>query len=109
MACASGWAWMVRTVAGDHVLVSMVDRGQDVAGEVDLAALPGGAGEHAGDRRLQAGVGVGDHEAHTGQSSISEGAQERGPEHFVFEVADVEAEHFAVAVDGDGGGHDDGA
>ena len=94
---------------GDHVLVSVVDRGEHVAGQVDLAALPRRAGEHAGDRRLQAGVRVGDHEAHTGQSSISEGAQERGPEHFVFGVADVDAEHLAVAVDGDRGGHDDGA
>ena len=38
-----------------------------------------------------------------------EAAQERGPEHLVFGVADVDAEHLAVPVDGHRGGHDDGA
>ena len=78
-------------------------------GEVDLAALPGGAGEHPGDRGLQPGVGVGDHQPHAAEAPVSQRAQERGPEHLVFAVADIDAEHFTVAVDGDRGGDDDGA
>jgi hypothetical protein len=36
-------------------------------------------------------------------------AQERGPEHFVLRVADVDAEHLPVTVAGHPGGHQDGA
>ncbi len=42
---------------GDHVLVSVVDRGpRCYAGQVYPAALPAGAGEHPGDRCLQPGM-----------------------------------------------------
>lgn len=91
---------------GDHVLVGVADRRQDVAGEVDLAALPGGAAEDAGDRGLQPAVSVGDHEAYTVEATVAKRVQERGLEHFVFGVADIETEHFTVAVDRDGGRHD---
>ena len=93
----------------DHVFVGMVDGGQDVAGEVDLAALPGGAGEHSGDRRFQSAVRVGDHQAHTVEATVAQRAQERRPEHFVFGVTDVNAEHFTVAVHGDRSRNHDGA
>ena len=59
---------------GDHVFVGVVHRGEHVAGEVDLAALPRGPGEHSADRRLQAGMGVGDHQAHTGEPAVAQRA-----------------------------------
>jgi hypothetical protein len=64
--------------------------------------------EAAADRGDQPGVLVGDHEAHPGQSSLLQREQEPAPEHFVFAVADVEAQHLAVAVGGDAGGDDHG-
>ena len=36
-------------------------------------------------------------------------SEERGPEHLVLAVADVDAEHLPVAVGGHTGGHDHGA
>ena len=50
------------------------------------------------DRGLQPGVSVGDDQAHPGEATILEAAQERGPEHFVLGVADIDAEHLAVTV-----------
>ena len=76
---------------------------------MDLAALPAGAGEHSWDRGLQPGVSVGDDEAHPAEATVLEAAQECGPEHLVLGVADIDAEHLAVTVHGDAGGHDDGA
>ena len=48
---------------GHHLLVAFGDRGQQVAGEVDPAALVGRPLEAAPDGRHQAGVLVGDHQA----------------------------------------------
>ena len=73
---------------------------------MDLAALPARPGEHPGDRGLQPGVGVGDHQAHPAEAPVLEAAEERGPEHLVFAVTDVDAEHLAVAVDRHRGGDD---
>jgi len=42
----------------DHVLVSVVHGRQDVAHEMNLAALPAGTCEHSGDRCFQPGMGV---------------------------------------------------
>lgn len=81
---------------GDHLRRSLGDAGQHVAGEVDPAALPGGAEEHRGDRRLEALVGVGDHEAHTGEAPDPQAAQERPPEGPVLGIADGQAEDFPV-------------
>jgi hypothetical protein len=47
---------------GDHVLGGLGDLGQDVAGEVDLAALPRRALHDGADRFVETGVGIGDHE-----------------------------------------------
>jgi hypothetical protein len=75
-----------------------------MCGEVDPAALPGGALEAAADRRLEAGVGVGDDQPHPTQPAGLQRPQESGPERLVLGVADVDAEHLAAAF----GGDDDG-
>jgi hypothetical protein len=66
------------------------------AQEVDGAALPGAA-EHLGDRLLQAGVSIGDDQSDTGQSALDQAAQEAAPERLRLGLADVEADHLAVA------------
>ena len=60
---ASGWAQIVRTSGEDHLGAALRDAGEDVAQEVDPAALPGGAEEHRRDGALEALVGVADDEA----------------------------------------------
>ena len=60
------------------------------------AALMGGALERAAQGGDEAGVLVGDHQAHTAQPAGLERAQEATPEHFVFGVADVAAEDLPV-------------
>ena len=50
---------------------------------------------------------VGDHQHHPVESPVAEPVQELGPEHFVFGVANIEVQHFAVTVGPDPGGHDD--
>ena len=67
-----------------------------LAQEVDAAALPGAA-EHLADRLLEAGVGVGDDQLHAGEAALDEAAQEAAPERFGLGLADVEADHLAVA------------
>ena len=52
-------------------------------------------------------MGVGDHQAHTGEAALAQRPQEARPEAFVLAVAHGQAEDFAVAVSGDTGGHDD--
>lgn len=51
-------------------------------------------------------MGVGDHQAHAREATVAQSAKERGPEHLVLAVTDVEAEHLPVAVCGHGGGDD---
>src|ERR1044072_8602570 len=75
---------------------------------VNSAALPGGAEHDGADRGDQAGMGIRDDQAHPGQAAGTQGAQELGPERLVLAVAYGQAEHFAVAVGGDGGGDDNG-
>lgn len=92
---------------GEHVGVALGDTGEDVAQEVDAAALPRGAGEHRPDRGLESFVGVGDHQLDPVQAAGLERAQERGPERSVLTVADVEPQDFPVAVGTDRGGDHD--
>ena len=101
---ASGWAKMVRIAAATISPEPFGHRGQHVAHEVDPAALPGRAEQHAADRGLQALVGVGDHQLHSVQAAGLQRAQERGPERAVLAVPDVEAEHLPPAVGGHPGG-----
>jgi hypothetical protein len=48
------------------------------------------------------------HQPHSAESALAQRAQEAAPEHFVFAVADIDAEDLTGAVCGDPGGHDDG-
>ena len=49
------------------------------------------------DRLLQPGVGVGDDQLHAGQAALDQAAQEAAPERLGLGLADVEADHLAVA------------
>ena len=77
---------------------------QEVAGEVDAAALMAGALQHPAQGSDQPGVLVGDDQAHPGEATAAQRAQKAPPERFVFAVAHVEAEDFAFAGGGDAGG-----
>ena len=66
--------------------------GEQVAGEVDPAALVRRALEATAERGDQAGVLVGDDQPHPGQAALLQRGQEAAPEHLVLAVADVEAE-----------------
>jgi hypothetical protein len=52
-------------------------------------------------------VSIGDDEPHPAQAAVFQRSQERGPEHLVFRVADVDTEHLAVTVGGHARGHHD--
>lgn len=47
---------------------------------------------------FEAGEGVGDDEADTGQVAFFQGAEELGPERFVLGVPDIDTQYFPVAV-----------
>ena len=64
---------------GDHGVLAFRHMGQGVAHPMDPAALPGGA-EHAGDRLLEALVGIGDHQLHAVQATADQGLEKAGPE-----------------------------
>ena len=87
--------------------VPVVRGGQQVTHGVHPAALPARSLEAASDRFDQSGVGVGDHQAHTGKASVDESGEELAPERFVLAVADVDAEHFTVPVSAESGGDHD--
>jgi hypothetical protein len=88
-----------------------VGMGQQIAGEVDAAALPGGI-KDLGDGGLDPFVGIRGDQLHTPQAMADQGSQKVGPEGLGFRVADGQAEEFAASVgigpdsDGDGDGHD---
>src|SRR5262245_32898834 len=67
-----------------------------LAEEVDGAALPGTV-ERLRDRRLQAGVRIGDDQLHPAQAALDQAAQEAAPEWLRFALADIEADHLPVA------------
>ena len=77
-------------------LLGLCDVAEHVAQEVHRAALPGDP-ENLGDRRLEAGVGIRDAEAHSGQPASAQGAQELAPEALGLCLADVEADDLAAA------------
>src|SRR5262245_35122087 len=70
---------------------------QDIAHEVDTAALPSGI-EHLGDGALDAFMRVGEHQLDAAQAATGELAQEGGPERLGFGRADIHAENLAPAV-----------
>jgi hypothetical protein len=65
-----------------------------IAQKVHGAALPG-APKDLRDRRLQAGVGVGDRELHADQAALDQAAQERRPERLGLGLADIDREDLA--------------
>ena len=81
--------------------------GARVAHEVDAASLPGGA-QHLGHRRLDALVGVRDHQLHSAQTAPRELAQELGPDRLGFRSADLHAQDLAPAVAINADSHDGG-
>ena len=82
-------------------MLALGDPGQQVAGEVDPAALMGGPLEATPDGVHQPGVLVRNDQLHTGEASGAQGAQEAPPEHLVFGIADVEAQDLSVPVGSD--------
>jgi hypothetical protein len=69
---------------------------EQVAEEVDGAALPGAA-KHLRDRRLQAGVGVADAQPDAVQPTSPQAAQELAPEALGLGLANVQADHLPAA------------
>src|SRR5215813_10730074 len=80
---------------------------QDVAHEVDAAALPG-RGEDLGHRRLDALMTIGDDQLDAAQATAGELAQEAGPEGLGLGVTDIEAQNLAPAIAIDADRHDHG-
>ena len=81
----------------DHAFATPGGVGQRVAHEVDAATLPRGVHD-LGDRRLDAQMGVGDHELDAAQPAKGQLSQEAGPECFGFRSANVHAQHLAPPV-----------
>ena len=81
---------------GDPRLGGLGHPGEQVALVVGPAALPGGAGQHGGDRVHQAGVGVGGDQLHAGQAAGDQAAQERQPARAVLGAGHVDAEDLPV-------------
>jgi hypothetical protein len=63
----------------DHASAAPAGMGERVAQEMHATALPGGA-EHAGERGLDALVGIRDHQLDAGEPAALEPTQEREPE-----------------------------
>ena len=77
-------------------MLALGHAGEEVAAEVDPAALMGGPLEAAPDGVHQPGVLVRNDQLHAGEASGAQGPQEATPEHLVFGVADVEAQDLSV-------------
>jgi len=60
------------------------------------AALPGGALQHGGDRRLQSSMCVAGHQLDATQATCHEVAQEGQPEGATLTRSDVQPEHLAL-------------
>ena len=94
---ASGWAKIVRNTAATMSLWDLGHQRQQVAGEVDPAALVAGPLQDAAQCGYQAAVLVGDHQLGALEAAFLQGAQEAAPKHLVFGVADIDAQHLAAA------------
>jgi hypothetical protein len=90
----SGWAKLVRDGGGDHLGRALGHPGQDVAEEVDPAALDGRTGHGGLDGLAQAQVGVGDDQLHPAKPTGLQAAQECRPEGPVLAVTHREAEDY---------------
>ena len=94
---------------GDHRPVGLWDLGGQVGHEVGPAPLPGRLGQHRRDRRLDATVGVGDHQLDAGSPRATKRAQKGRPGGAVLSGHDVEAEDLpsTLGVGGCGDDHRD--
>ena len=79
-----------------HAVLVAAGMPQTVPEEVHGAALPWRS-EHLGQRRLEAGVGIGDRQLHPDQAAGDQAAQELAPERLGLGLADVEADDLAPA------------
>jgi len=93
---------------GDHRPVALGHPRGEVGHEVGPAPLPGCLGQYLSDSRLDAPVGVGDHEFDPTQPPGHQRAQERRPRRGVLGGDDVEADDDAMSLGVDGGGDDGG-
>ncbi len=66
--------------------------GQNVAHEVDAAALPGG-GEDLRHRRLDTLISIGDHQLDAAQAAPCQLPEEGGPEGVGLKRSDIHAQH----------------
>ena len=57
---------------GDHLVVAFADLGQDVAHEVDPAALPAAALEHGAEGVHEAAVGVADDQLDAAEAAVAQ-------------------------------------
>ena len=69
---------------------------QHVAYEVHTASLPLGS-DHRLDRLLESGVGVGDHQLHTGKPARDQPPDELAPPRLGFDLADIDADDLPAA------------
>ena len=77
-------------IGGDEDRAALRDVGEDVAEEMDPAALPGRPDERRFDRLAEPDVGVADDEPDAGEVAGDKGAQKRPPEGAGLPVPDLE-------------------
>ena len=81
---------------GDHLVLPARDVREDVAHQVDAAALPARPLDRLADGRLHAPVRVGDDEVHTSEAAVLQAGEEPSPEHRVLAVTNVHAEDLTA-------------
>ena len=93
---------------GDHALMGLWNALQQVAGEMDTAALPHTALQLPADRLGESRVGIAHHQLHASQAAFLERAEELAPEALAFAVAHLEAQQLPASVGIDAHGDDHG-
>ncbi len=91
-------------VGDEGALIQTRDVGLGVLLEMELAALPGDAGEHGLPSRPEALVGITDEQPGGMKPALLEAGQEGPPVHLGFTEGDADAQHRAFAI----GAHADG-
>ena len=94
---------------GDHLLLGLRHRLQEVAREMDAAALPGAALEHAAHGLGQPHVGIAHHQPDTAEAPLFEAGEELPPERLAFAVAHLEPQQLTAAMGIDAYGDANGA
>jgi hypothetical protein len=101
------WAKAVAMKAETTRRPASAGGGQDVAHEVEAAALPR-RGEDLGHRCLDALMPIGDDQLDAAQAAAGELAQEAGPEGLGLGGTDIETHNLAPAIGIDADRHDHG-